>query len=676
MMIGPVTMVDLKARYVFLKSYVPVMSDPLLSATSREIEQVRDQIIRLHRSITLSSIVTSSADYGSNLPAAFHLPTFVLRPKEVAPPKVSPQLLQQTAHLYAFIHANLPAFLTGLLTLEGRPDFNYLVASAIPSLFGYFSSREHIRLAFPFYLQIFQATTAPIGFRILYPFLTSPFFFRYFESALMPFFDRMSRDPGIQKVKRIKALSEVYAQELAGQFIQNVYLIPKRVHLLFSLMKSRWGMKDSIELLMNGLFKPLSESFLIASGKEPLRSFVSAVFEEMSKGMCESIIIALSSGRTSFRLPSLFRVFGQNFITFFGCISDISALAKVIELNRKLPLSLKHFAFDETPMNVMFWFRIFPKAKSHPPVKPAALIFPRETIPFTQNPVCERLFLELKNRTDNPFEFIQDHLSDPELHDYVLAKCVLRLIDSANAFEELITSRMWLKSLKDWLRVAEEQTRILVTPIAQIAVSMAKRRNYPSIDVALARASRLFKSRLVKQDQFLTLVQLSFPDMAERRDVEAVVQLWKGFIARKARESEQVDLQNGAANAVFWEAVEGFHDVDKDALSQSYRAISKSLAFLKELFRKYRVDLIQRAIVMSESQLILKAYVLVNQLAMRNSTFQETCTDMEMLAWVTFEAGLLKLVTEDSKLAVKFFELQRVMAFGSVDGHALTAGSQ
>jgi hypothetical protein len=192
--------------------------------------------------------------------------------------------------------------------------------------------------------------------------------------------------------------------------------------------------------------------------------------------------------------------------------------------------------------------------------------------------------------------------------------------------------------------------------------------------MALARASPLFKSRLVKQDQFLTLVQLWFPEVAERRDVEGVVQLWKGFIARKAKESKQVDLQNVTANTVFWEGVEGFREVDKDALSLSYRAILKSLAFLKELLGKYNVDLIQRAIVMSKSQLIVKACVLINQLAMRNSTFHETCTDTEMLAWVSFEARLLKLVTEDNKLAVTFFELQRAMAFGRADGD--TVGSQ
>jgi hypothetical protein len=60
-------------------------------------------------------------------------------------------------------------------------------------------------------------------------------------------------------------------------------------------------------------------------------------------------------------------------------------------------------------------------------------------------------------------------------------------------------------------------------PIASIATSQAKQRSYPSIGFAHSRTSRL-----IKRDQFLTLVEFSLPVMnvKQQAELQMLIALW------------------------------------------------------------------------------------------------------------------------------------------------------
>jgi hypothetical protein len=574
----------------------------------------------------MSSVIQSDhLTYGAYLPESFFVPAFVLRPSDATPPTVSPLLLQQASHLFSFIHAHLSDFLAALVELEGKPDFNYLVAAAIPSLFGYFASREHFKLAYPFYFQVFQATKPLVGFKILYPFLTSPFLFRFFESALAPFVDRLTRDSRLTSPttgRFLKSITEAYAKDLAGLFTERSRLIPRRVSVLFALLKDSWGMKDAVDLIVHRLFRPLSLMFLRASGRERHSKFVESVFAALSPALSESLVLSLCNCRSLFRIPSLFLFFQQQFLTFYTCVSDIAVLARTMERKLKLPPSLASLCFNDTPITAMFWFKIFPK----PP-----LALPPPTTPL--------IFRDLSG-------------VDPAL------------AEGARSFEKLLNGQMWLSVLREWQQIAEEHQRIMVMQIVVIAARQARERRYPTIEEAHARASRLFRSRLIKQEQFMTLIELGLSDMGEVRRValRVVMELWSSYLRMKSQHLDgfEIDLTNRAANAVFWEAVEGLRGIDGDSLSFSFSLLIRSLHFLSALATEHlsRPDLIKAAIVLSQSQRLIKLYLIVRHGCLDCRIFRELCTDSEMFLWCELESVILKMVMEDEVLKEKFFAFQ------------------
>jgi hypothetical protein len=210
----------------------------------------------------------------------------------------------------------------------------------------------------------------------------------------------------------------------------------------------------------------------------------------------------------------------------------------------------------------------------------------------------------------------------------------------------------------------------MIMPIAYSAAALAKKRNYPTIDFAHGRASRLFRSRLIKQDQFLALVEMTVPELpaAKRRELANLVQLWQSLLLRKAKKTGaiEVNLQNRSANLVFWEVVEGFRAVDGEHLSVGFRILLKSLTMLNELFKNDRPgrDYVQVAILLSQSPMILGTYFLIAQSAMANRVFREACSRQEMTVWGQFETSIKKLFVDDKKLMTKFFELQQLITFG------------
>jgi hypothetical protein len=241
---------------------------------------------------------------------------------------------------------------------------------------------------------------------------------------------------------------------------------------------------------------------------------------------------------------------------------------------------------------------------------------------------------------------------------------VSHLAEAAGSFEDLVLHRLWLRYLKAWQTVAEEHERLVTMPIASIAASQAKQRSYPSIEFAHSRASRLFKSRLIKRDQFLTLVELSLPDMnvKQRAELQSLIALWTKFLEKKSNTLEltEIGLESRSANSVFWEAVETFRGMDNEPLGVAFRLLAKGLVFLNELYRsgRCRHELITIAVILAQSTSLVKLYLLVSQSALTSRMFRELCTDDEMFVWVKFESVLLKMLVEDPALSAKFFELQ------------------
>ncbi|OHS93048.1 hypothetical protein TRFO_12057 [Tritrichomonas foetus] len=662
----------MEEKYEFFLQHIPNNVDTVLTTTMYLINETRDNIIRCHRTVALSRILfeRDKKIYGDLIPDELHLPSFVMKPNEVVPPRVSPQLLQQSAHLFAFLHLRLADLFDALILVKSTPEFPYLINSALPALFGYFSSKEHILLAFPFYYHTIDLSSPQLTFKIAYPFLAAPYIFRFFESSLMPFFSRFLRDNRIENCKankrRLNELSKIYANDLIDLFIQNLHLLPNFFTVFFKMAQKKWDHKIIGDFLVNELFKDISFKFLVTFGYEKNEPFLENVFSQMTVDHFVKLSTALCKSKSSFEVPELFMNFGHSFYDFYVCIPDLVALSKVIEMKTKLPASMTSLPFDNTPRFSMFWFKVFPKRKIPLDLRVRPLIFSDTQFQINQNPVYERSWLQMQSQFEYPYEYCKScqNIKDQNFIKYVLLRSVEDFNHRASEFEELMSFKLWLSEIKKWGEIAYEQERLMIMPIAILATQQAHRREYKTLEIAFEHSSTLFSSTIIQKDQFLSLISLYLPNFISKinKDLKALDDEWSKFTYDRSKDFDLINigLENQSSNAVFWESVEELRTVTINGITAGFRGVIRSFQFLKGLLKVLPKDLTEIAIILAQNKEILIFYIIVNSFAMKNKVFHSLCTDEEEGLWVKFESVLLRMVTSQSNMKLQnlFFQVQ------------------
>ena len=664
----------MRERFNFLSRYVsPETSERLQSDVSAEIESTRSSIMRFHRTAVLSPMITATCGFGEWVPAPEVLPSFILKPNEAIPPTVSPQLLQNAAHLFNFSHDDLDRLLNGLLAYKGTPMFNYAISSAIPSLFGYFSSHEHCVLALAFYLRVVNYLDAKLGFPVLLPFLSCPGMFVYIESCLNPFFDRLMRDPrfGSKLSSRdARELELIYARDLVQLFMKYMHLIPKCVLVVMELMSRQWGAGNTGKLIVDELLKSLSLTFIHATGRVRHETFLVQVFKRIDDNMHTAVISRICEEKPRGVIPDLFEIFGDRYLLFFSCVADVELIGFLMAAKEKLPPSLcailanpKH-GVNGPLKQAMFWFKVYPRRKASQRQVPKPLFFETPAVQsHHKTPDYQRTWNNICAKYEFPMQFVDGNpVYEDDFREFCLEESVSTLTDAARKLENVLWHRLWLQSVKQWLITAEEHARMMIMPIADLACTKAHNRNYASIEIAHKHACMLFDSRLIKQDQFMILIGHSLVDLVgdKRGLIAKLKELWNDFIQKESSKIDSVTSVTGSqtGDALFWDAVEGLSALDTEPFRNCYRIIIRSMKLVYHLFEGKNDNIIRRVILLSRSKRLISLYLAIKEYAMTAKQFTDLCTEEEEIMWVICERALLNLVMEREDIKQIFFQLE------------------
>lgn len=637
-----------------------------------DIDETRKAIMRFHRTSVVIPILDNPKDYAPWICSGDDLPHFILRPQEAIPPKVAPRFLQQTAHLFEFVHSNLSRLLFGLMSKIEPSLFKYAVDSAIPSLFGFFCSQEHETLALAFYIQIVNEVQADIGFRIVRPFLSCPGMFNFIESSLRPFFDRLRRDGRIKvkmTTKDRERMTHMYADDLMKLFGTNKYLLPRSVRVIVTLMQQQWGTSIAANMLVHDLLKTLSTRFMDSAGYSKKNVFLKDVFEYIDEQACKQLLDAIADCPSRFAIPELYACFGHAYLTFYTCTADCEVLALLMEKKQKLPPSVASLTAEtkgrQAPANSMFWTKVFPK-RAFPPMKlPQPLFFEtRSDRPEPARPEYARTWMMIRSKYPNDsLEFVDcESAYDSEFREYCLAMCVADLHAGAKVFEDVFLFKHWLAHIVEWKAISEEHTRMMIMPVADLACKKVGKR-HERIEVAFELASNLFGSRLIMQDQFLSLVDMYLPDLFGKRQTEfdELCIMWSSLVTREAERLEQMtSFSSGkSANALYWESIEGLGNSEDEPLRYGFRILMRSFKLLGMLCRygTSEKDLLREAILIAKSERAFSVYVAAKLFVMENKLFTQLCTVEENSLWVRCEHVILTMIMNDSMLSSRFFQL-------------------
>ena len=673
-----------RENYDFLSAYVPRTSEYLTVQCVKEVEGIRETIIRKHRIISLIPLLNSKFDIQQWIPDENAFPRFIFKPVEVTPPRVSPQLLQQASHLYQIIHQNPADLFNGLVSVRGTSLYYFVVNSSIPSLFGYFSSQEHIQLAFSFYMHVLTTNDTAMGTEMLFPFFNTPCVFRFIENTMSPFCERLRTETRVADKKFSDTVVDIYVNDLSKFLVSSAPLLTHCHHVILRLMLQKWGMKETSKFVIQVFIKILGCMWLEANGLLNRVPFFLAVITKIMKNESSSatIVTKIVEAETLFELPDMYNVFQHQYILLLSTCQDFIALMKVMQIRRQLPQSINCIKPETTPPFSLFWFKIFPNRQMPKHNISRPLVFSNKTAPEAKNHEFDRIWMNIKNVANElgkePYEYLLSKKNiSPELLDYTLMKSIDMLEEDAAKFEDLMVYLLNRNELNKWMEIADAHLLMSSSPIAALATCKAYERQYKYFNFAFKKASTLFSLRLTNQAQYLLLLQkylAYYITSSIKKELAAIDKWWAAFLDKKNKELDSfiVSMTSQSSSALFWDCVEKLRIINTSDLLLSFNTIIGVVETLGELSHSLNFDgkydkknaliaigeLVGEAAIIGHCGGLMSAYIIIGSLGMDNHVFKELCLPQEQKAWVSLEAQIFAFLGSDMKMYERVVNVQ------------------
>ncbi|KAK8848254.1 hypothetical protein M9Y10_019310 [Tritrichomonas musculus] len=679
-------MESIEEKYEFYLKHVPRSTSTLFGHSSTELDRIRKEVIRSHRIISLSSILTSEkkeikSKYGFS--KSIDSPhKFVLNPLVLDPSiSINPLLVHQTTSLFNLIHSNtsdlvdallkykklIPAFSSFSLVSFNDSDqnsesflfktsssslipnslkeFNFLALSAIPALFGFYSSNEHINLSMGFFVKLFNSTDClPLVLPFLSPFFSAPCLYRFFESSLSPFFDWFVRDT--QKFND-DVINE-YSQKLTHFFISSAPLVPHTHVVLLRLMHAKWGEHAACfffcEILLKKHIFQWLESVSTKIPKEFEQSNKSkSKIKNKNKDICEGDLIAREIIECIFKnldqskilhsvlnteslieVPFQYTVFEDPFLYFLVSISDIRALYHLFmkESHRTLN-SMKIIDTEVVNENAVYWVKTYPPHQMETQLTRTPLIFKNDEFKVSEDEVKERRWRAIENLADerevDPMQIVKE-MNDKKRRDsnlqsqilqteesknissnddftlYALSMSLANFIESSEIFEQFLLQMYNLSSSKHWQKISIQYEYIIFLPIVkEMVIKKEKKMNLSNIDATnfkdqsinlFLEASKNLQSPTIKRYQYLFIIQRIIPKILKGSEQDFDI------INEKVTEFFQINLSlhnslnpdlDSSRSSIFWEAVFLFKTMQCNDLPYLFTNLMRGLSLIDNL---------------------------------------------------------------------------------------------
>ena len=464
---------ELKELYNFYKTHVPLMAQNIMTLRTKQVEEIRESIIKIHRSVSLIPFLNTKTAFKNEIPEKSERLNYVFREAIVSPPHVSPQLLQQCSHLYLFLQQYPSDLFDGLISVKGTPLYYFVIHSSLPSLYGFFSSQEHVQLAFPFYAHALLYPDRKVGTEIMLPFFNTPSTYRFIEKVMAPICDRIVADKKLKGESSSVNVLKIYSLYLMELIAESAPLLSQSTFLI--LMKQHWGIKGSKNFILNDFVKLFAHSWLSANGLDSSIPFIDSVITYLYDDEVNSsaLISKITDSRCLNEMPSMFTAFNLQYYLYLITLQDYLSLIKVMSVKRELPASIST-NFQTKPAHAAFWVKIFPKRKIPKAQRNRPIVFTQhEAINVEMDADIDRIWRRIKSDADDarqiPYDYINDNKKfnnlSPKLKEVTLENSIIALQETGEAFEDLMQLLHNYRELQHWKEIAELHLKLVSAQI-------------------------------------------------------------------------------------------------------------------------------------------------------------------------------------------------------------------
>jgi len=636
--------------------------DELIINANTTIEQIQKDLLLVQRSSSILPLVTLSLYPSYVCPSRDDISKHIISPNVLPPQDATPTFIQQTSILFSYLQSNPDFFAKAVVGRSKKSDFMFLLHSVIPSVYGFFSSLEHVELALLFYSHIIRITKPQMAMKILQPILCSIGSSRFIECVMQKFLVKFGSEKRFDSQTKDKKLIDSFAVLLSKFIFLFLPLIPSQFLVLIHIASSHgWTGNDVYELLQKCFLGPLFslwfKSTPFASRITVFQSIMDSLFSNtvFSKGLVSSILTVESS----FDLPELFRPFKHKYLLFFVTVADIICIHKSIKSFKEMPVSFEDIRFDYFHQEIRFrpfYVRVFPKGISQTVIPYRPLLFSKQGSDTIQNSDFERAYREIDYQIDRKLSVyeivsIDDSKYDEEFKDYCLKKSLDDVYQRSEAFEQLIISQMYLSILKEWRDLIYETQNAFFLPIAIKAAKAIS--TIMHAHLAFQKSSKKFKNISIKRIQYLVIIEPVFLKMIEE-NMQDFEKLTTGYscILKKSVDTINIFFINECKTSVqyiFWEVVEEMRSIPNISYVWKFEILISVLSKLHKIAKdkKEYLQMVEVAVAFANIDVLPQLFLLFNKLLVQNTTFAPMISDTELYIWTSLETILLTTTNQD-----------------------------
>jgi hypothetical protein len=644
----------MRELYDHLRKHVPLSATALSDSSSRFLLEHRMELLRQHRRIAMAPDLHDQARKPGR-----DLLKFVLSPVEAeSPVSISPTYMQHCIRFLDHCHDHIDDCARALLFKPKSKTFRSLCVGTIPSLFGYFSSAEHINLAVKFYIGILTRADAAVGSRVLEPFFSGPGLYRFLESWLKPFIELFLRDSRPLTDPAAKG----YAIELSKAFLQDSRLIPQAHRVLLRLMKMQWGGRACADFLFGNVLTPTVLSWFRVMSRRDVKGAWSRILRLMPT---MELTTEVCLGESAFEVPFQYVVYDDPFLLFLVSPEDIRALHALMLRVDAVPALFRCLGEEKIQPNVVFWARTYPRYRPTAFDTCRRFIFNKVEIQLPPSEEFERRWRSVEELAASlerdPYEVLSEKGgAEPEFLEYALNAATQRLAENADQFENYLFYCHHIKVTEQWMAICDSHEGFVLSPLFSLLAETSKA---GGLKKTFDKASELIQSRANKQFLFLVVLKDLIPPefrpaSPEFSQFEAK---WKAFLQSVTPGLER--WQGNASqtkSAIFFEAVEQLQNLDYEELPFQFRSLMQALRLLHHLAAPGEPPTgpITTAIVISAGvDKLISVFFSLVAWAMERHDFEGLCLPHEILLWSEFNDAMFSLLMRQEQLSQMFIYL-------------------
>ena len=638
-----------KSYFQFLLSNVPSNTESLTFVCNSSLNELRKSIIRGHRIITLYDYyLTSLYRDDKDINLTDHKAAYgIFNHKEANTFIGISQLSQNSSFLITYIHENLEWFAKAVLDSSKMSNFQHIISVSIPSLFGFFSSSEHLDYAHCFYKLIIDNTQNPeLAVNIILPFIKSVATYRFLESAFTIFFDKFLLEEIPENEEELNLFCKKYSRFLLECLKNSVKLLPEQILQLFSSkFKEKWPQRYFTDLLLIKFIWPASIRWINASFAEKHKKCFNKVlsFAGEEKDLLREFYHALFYEKSRVNVPQLFQNFHLSSILFYICVNDVYLIVNMLNsrgyLSKINDIDISDFQnIDKNFKYVWFWCYIYPKSNDFNinDLSKEKLVFGNcEPFPIN-NPSFSRQFNAMISAKQD-YSFLLEHSGNGEFYKYAYNECINRLKASANSFENLMELKLKQKSLVEWKKMIDSCELNLLTS-----------------STSFINSHQNLIEKMSKETQIIYILKSINDNVIMKLDDEMINEFRMIKFFGNKWDKKFIGIQGNREISKLLCSLKNF------GLPGKYQTIIKAMKKLEILLIAHKIDevTVLNTIKSVPGSIILSSYVQIHVMVVRKTCFAKIWEHEDNKRWLKFESSILKCMCEDKKFLEEFLQIQ------------------